>query len=42
MRYPMRPSVAKQNPITKAALKRALAEIHPDPEIACELFAMGI
>ena len=33
--------MAKQ-PMTKAALKRALAEIHPDPEIAREFIAMGI
>ena len=31
-----------KHPLTKAALKRALAEIHPDPEIARELIAMGI
>jgi hypothetical protein len=28
--------------MTKAALKRALADIHPDPEIAREFLAMGI
>jgi hypothetical protein len=32
----------KRNPITKAALERALAEIHPDPETARELIRMGI
>ena len=31
-----------QHSITKAALKRALAEIHPDPDIARELIGMGI
>jgi len=31
-----------KHPLTKAALNRALAEIHPDPEIARELLAMGI
>lgn len=35
------PNMAKL-PMTKAALKRALAEIHPDPEIAREFFAIGI
>jgi hypothetical protein len=33
--------MAKQ-PMTKAAQKRALAEIHPDPEVARELIAMGV
>src|ERR1700687_19624 len=32
----------KQMPVTKAALKRALAEIHPDPETARELIRLGI
>jgi hypothetical protein len=32
----------QRTPATKAALKRALAEIHPDPEIAREFIAMGI
>jgi len=31
-----------KHPLTKAALNRALAEIHPDPETARELLAMGI
>src|ERR1700730_6021109 len=35
------PNMAKQ-PMTKVALKRALASIHPDPEIARELLAMGV
>ena len=33
--------MAKQ-PMTKAALKRALADIHPDPEIAREFIGMGV
>jgi hypothetical protein len=32
----------KNPPLTRAALKRRLAAIHPDPEIAKELLAMGI
>src|ERR1700687_3982755 len=32
----------KQMPVTKAALNRALAEIHPDAEIARELIRLGI
>jgi hypothetical protein len=32
----------KPNPITKAALERALAEIHPDRETAIELVRLGI
>ena len=31
-----------RNPITKAALERALAEIHPDRETALELIRLGI
>jgi hypothetical protein len=31
-----------KHPMTKAALSRALADIHPDPEIAREFFAMGV
>jgi hypothetical protein len=36
-------NMPKPNPLlTKAAQKRALAEIHPDPEVARELVATGI
>jgi hypothetical protein len=31
-----------ERPMMKAALNRALAEIHPDPEIAPELTGLGI
>ena len=32
----------KDPPVTKAALNRALAEIHPDRETALELIRLGI
>jgi hypothetical protein len=31
-----------KHPMTKAALNRALADIHPDPEVARELIGLGI
>ena len=32
----------KDPPLTKEALNRALAQIHPDRETACELLRLGV